>query len=136
MAPVKLGKVARPVVLVGWGLLVFAVVVLEFACIDPASTTLFILALALVGAAWFCVGRAIDIGGVRAKSLWIGRALGLVGAAVAVSLPGVLYQEVGLDISTDDLNDLAWLPTAIWYEFLVMPLVLVPAFVALRWSRT
>src|SRR5512140_3639368 len=122
MAPVNLGKVAKPIVLVGWGLLVFAVVVLEFACIDPASTLLFILAITFAGAALFCVGRAIDVGGARAKALWMGRALGLLGAAVAVSLPGILYQEVGLDISADDLNDLAWLPTAIWYEFLVMPL--------------
>lgn len=133
---VKLGRVAKPIVLVGWGLLALAFVPLVFAGVDPASMILFALAIVFGGAAVFCVGRAIDAQGMRAKALWIGRALGLVGAAVAVSFPAVLYQEVGVVISKDDLHDLAWLPTAIWYEFLAMPLVLVPAFVALRWSRT
>lgn len=131
----KLGRAAKTMVLVGWGLLVFALVALGFAGIDPASTILFTLAMVFVGSALYCIGRAIDVHGLRTKALWIGRALGLVGAAVAASFPAVLYQEVGLVIARGDLHDLEWLPTAIWYEFLVMPLVLVPAFVALRWSR-
>lgn len=131
----QLGRVARRIVFAGWGLLVFALVLVGFSGTDPASTVLFALAIAFLAGAVFCVGRAIDAHGLRVKSLWIGRVLGLIGAAVAVSFPAVLYQEIGVVIAHDDLGDLAWLPTAIWYQFIVMPLVVVPAFVSLRWSR-
>lgn len=133
---VRLGGIARPIVVAGWGLLGFAFVGLAgFAGVDTASTILFSLAIAFLGCAVYCAGRAIDAQGLRAKALWVGRMLGLIGAAIAVSFPAILYQEIAVVIASGDLGDLAWLPTAIWYQLLVMPLVVVPAFLSLRWSR-
>jgi hypothetical protein len=105
-----------------------------FSGTDAGSTLLFSAALLVVAIAVFCMRRAIDARGLRGRSLWVGRALGLLGAAVAISFPGVLYQEIAMLIGqgralTYDIE------AALWYEFRMMPLVVVPALVAFRWTR-
>lgn len=105
-----------------------------FSGTDPASTILFGVAIITVAVALLCVGRAGDAAAVRMKILWIGRALGLLGSAVAVSFPAELYQEIQMLVSRGE-TPAAWFPAAIRYQVAVMPLVTVPALVALRWAR-
>jgi hypothetical protein len=107
---------------------------IAFSGTDPGSVILFVLAVGAVAPALLCVGRAIAARGVHRKLLWLGRALALVGAAVVVSFPAVLYQEIAMLVGqgralTYDIQ------RALWYEAAVMPLVLVPALVTLRWPR-
>jgi hypothetical protein len=101
---------------------------------DLASAILDVLALLIGAVGAYCLGRAVDARRERVGLLWAGRALGLFGAAVAVAFPTILYGEIVM------LAERGQAPTydieaAIWHEFWVMPLTLVPALVALRWGR-
>jgi hypothetical protein len=103
--------------------------------VDPASFVLFALALAFgLGALW-CARSSLRTRGTRARAAWAGRALGLVGAGVAVSMPAVLYGELVM-VATRGSDDVLWLPRAIWYQVALIPVTVVPALVALRWTRT
>lgn len=118
-----------------WALVAFvAVWIVAFSGTDPASAILFVLAIVALAAAVLCAGRAIAARGIHRKLLWVGRVLALVGAAVAVSFPAVLYQEIATLVGqgrapTYDIQ------RALWYEAASMPFVVVPALVALRWPR-
>jgi hypothetical protein len=63
-----------------------------------------------------------------------GPGLALLGAAFAISFPGQLFQEI-LMLQSRGQTPADWYPRAIWYAAATMPLVLVPALVALRWPR-
>jgi hypothetical protein len=106
----------------------------SFLGIDPASAILFAVALLAVVVALLCVRRAIGASSARARLVWLGRALALVGAAIAVSFPATLYQEIVMlaDQGRTPTYDIA---RAIWYETAMMPLVALPAAIALRWPR-
>jgi len=131
---VTLHGIGRWLVRAGWalGAIVLGWLVM-FSGTDPASTILFGLAIAAVALALRCAGRAFDAPG-RAKLTWIGRALALVGAAVAISFPAVLYQEIAM-IAAQGRALSYDIPRALWFEAATMPLVVIPALVALRWSR-
>ena len=101
---------------------------------DVGSALLFATALYIAAVAVRCVGCAIDAPSLGQRLLWTGRALGLVGAAIAVSFPATLYQEIAVLVAqgrplTYDIE------RAIWYEVGMMPLTIVPALVAFRWAR-
>lgn len=101
---------------------------------DLASAILGLLSLAVGALGAYCLGRAVDARGERVGFLWAGRALALAGVAVAIAFPAILYGEIVQLIhrakpQTYDME------AAIWYQFRVMPLTVVPALVALRWGR-
>ncbi|HYU81827.1 MAG TPA: hypothetical protein VFA31_03715, partial [Candidatus Polarisedimenticolia bacterium] len=119
----------------GWALcaVVLAWLVL-FSGIDAGSRILFALAIPVVAVALVCVGYSVDVRGLPGKLLWLGRGLALLGAAFAVSFPGQLYQEI-LTLQARGQMPSDWYPRAIWYSAATMPLVVMPALVALRWPR-
>jgi hypothetical protein len=119
----------------GWALcaVVLAWLVL-FSGIDPGSRILFALAIPSVAVAFLCVGYAVDVRDLRGRLVWLGRGLALVGAAFAISFPGQLFQEV-LTLQSRGQTPADWYPRAVWYSAATMPLVLIPALVALRWPR-
>ncbi len=129
------GKAARWIVRGAWSILALIFVwLVAFSGTDVGSTILGATALLLGALAVLGVGRAIDTPRARGRALWAGRALGLLGAVVAISFPAVLYQEIAMLVGqgrplTYDIE------RALWFEFAMMPLVVVPALVALRWSR-
>ena len=101
---------------------------------DLASAILDALALLIAAAGAYCLGRAADARRDRVGFLWAGRALGLFGAAATVAFPAILYGEIVMlaqrgQAPTYDIE------AAIWHEFPLMPIVIVPALVALRWGR-
>jgi len=102
--------------------------------VDPASAVLSALALGFAAAALWSAHRATLVTGVRRRLAWIGRALALVGAAVAVWFPAELYGELGAVVRSGS-DDVAWLPRAIWYSLATTPLAVAPALVALRSVR-
>ncbi len=130
-----LGRAARRIVLGSWSILALVLGwLVAISGTDLGSTILFATALLVVAVAVLCAGRAIDAASLRDRLVWVGRALGLLGAAVAISFPAVLYQEIAMLIGqsralTYDIE------AALWYEFRTMPLLVVPALVALRWAR-
>jgi hypothetical protein len=126
---------ARWVVWGGWALVATtAIWLLLFSRIDRASAILFVLGLGAGAVAIWCLGSAIEARDGRDRILWIGRAAAFGGAAFSVSFPGQLYQEIQMLLSRSQTPD-AWYPGAIWYSAATMPLVIVPALVALPWSR-
>jgi hypothetical protein len=132
---VRLPRVGWWLVRGGWALcaVVLAWVVL-FSEIDPGSRILFALAIPAVAAALLCAGYAVDVGELRGRLVWLGRGLALLGAAFAISFPGQLFQEV-LMLQSRGQTPADWYPRAIWYSAATMPLVLIPALVALGWPR-
>ena len=131
----KLSRPALVVAISGWLLLAsFSLMWTVFYGQDLASAILDGLAVLIEAVAAYCLGRAVDARGQRVGLLWVGRALALAGAAVAVVFPTVLYGEIVMlaqrgKAPTYDIE------AAIWYEFRMMPLTVVPALVALRWGR-
>lgn len=105
-----------------------------FSGTDPASTILFAAALLAIAVALLCVGRAVEAHGVRERLMWIGRTLALLSAAVAIGFPAVLYQEIAMLISQGCALPYD-IEAALWYEAATMPLVVVPALIALRSAR-
>jgi hypothetical protein len=105
-----------------------------FSGLDPGSRILFALAIPAVAVALLCVGYAVEVRELRGRLLWLGRGLALLGAAFAISFPGQLFQEV-LTLQYRGQTPADWYPRAIWYSAATMPLVLVPALLALRWAR-
>jgi hypothetical protein len=77
------------------------------------------------------VSRVINATGTPARLVWIGRALALLGAAVAIAFPGVLYREL-VGIALPRGADVVWMPTGIAQTALLMPLTVIPALVSLR----
>lgn len=128
----KLSRAALVVAIIAW--LILAAFGFGYFGGDLASAMLGALGLLIGAAAAYCVGRAIDMRGERVGFLWAGRALALFGAAFAILFPAILYGEIvqlvqrGKPLTYD-------IEAAIWHEFRVMPLTIVPALVALRWAR-
>ena len=100
---------------------------------DIASAILFAAASVVGLSSLLCVRRMIGAGGTPARLVWSGRALALLGAAVAIAFPGVLYREL-VDIALPRGADVAWMRTGIAQTALLMPLTVIPALVALRHS--
>jgi hypothetical protein len=128
----KLSRGALVVAFIGW--LVLAGFGLGYYEGDFASAILAALGLLIGAVAAYCLGRAVDARGERIGLLWAGRALALFGAAFAIIFPAILYGEIvqlihrGKPLTYD-------IEAAIWYQFRMMPLTVVPALVALRWGR-
>lgn len=130
------GRVARWIVRGAWSILaIFFVWLVAFSGIDVGSRALFGAALLLAAFAILCLARAFDTPRARGRARWAGRALGLLGAVAAISFPAVLYQEIAMLVAQG--RALTYdIPRALWYEFAAMPLVVIPALIALRWTRT
>lgn len=128
----KLHRAGAVVAVIAW--LVLAASGLGYYGGDVASAILGLLGLLIGVGAAYCLGRAVDARGKRVGLLWAGRALALFGAALAILFPAILYGEIvqlvarGKPLTYD-------IGAAIWHEFRVMPLAIVPALVALRWAR-
>jgi hypothetical protein len=128
----RLSKAALVVAIIAW--LVYAAFAFGYFAGDLASAILGVLGLIVGAGAAYCLGRAVDARGQRIGLLWTGRALALLGAAFAIIFPSILYGEIvqltqrGQPLSYD-------IQAAIWHEFRIMPLTVVPALVALRWAR-
>jgi hypothetical protein len=128
----KLSRAALVVAIIGW--LILAAFAFGYFGGDLASAILGGLGLLVGAGAAYCVGRAVDARGERIGLLWAGRALALFGAAFVIIFPAILYGEIvqliqrGKPLTYD-------IEAAIWHEFRVMPLTIVPALVALRWAR-
>lgn len=101
---------------------------------DPGSGILVALALLIGAASGYCLGRAVDARHQRAGLLWAGRALALAGAALAVAFPSVLYGEIVM-LAQQGKSAGYDIEAALWHEFWVLPLGILPALVALRWGR-
>lgn len=132
-----LSRTARRLVYAAWGLLAVGVIGVVLTSSDgssPGPTILFVTAGLVAALGAVCAGRAIDAGTVRSRLLWVGRALALVGAAVTIVFPAVLYQEIAM-LASQGRQPTYDIEAAMWHEFQLMPLVVVPAFVALRWAR-
>jgi len=128
----KLSRAALIVAVIAW--LVLAAFGFGYYGGDLASAILAVLCLLLGAGAAYCLGRAIDERGERVGLLWAGRALALFGAAFVILFPAILYGEIVQLIErgkapTYDIE------AAIWHEFRVMPLTIIPALAALRWAR-
>lgn len=133
----KLSRTARRLVYAAWGLLalgLIGVLVTSPDGITPGPTILFATAALVAALGALCVGRAIDAENVRARLLWVGRALALLGAAVTIAFPAVLYEEIAM-LASQGRRPTYDIEAAMWHEFLLMPLVVVPAFIALRSAR-
>jgi len=128
----KLSRAARVVAIVAW--LILAAFAFGYYGGDLASAILGALGLLVGAGAAYCLGRAVDARGERIGLLWAGRALAMFGAAFVIIFPAILYGEIvqliqrGKPLTYD-------IEAAIWHEFRVMPLTVVPALVALRWAR-
>lgn len=128
----KLSRVALVVAIIAW--LILGAFAFGYYAGDLASAILGVLGLLVGAGAAYCLGRAVDARGERIGFLWAGRALGLFGAAFTIIFPSILYGEIvqliqrGKPLTYD-------IEAAIWHEFRVMPLTIVPALVALRWAR-
>lgn len=101
---------------------------------DLASTVLVGLASVIGAASAYCVGRTVDERGQRVGFLWAGRALATAGAAIAVAFPATLYGEIVM-LAQQGKAPTYDIEAAIWHEFRVLPLALLPALVSLRWGR-
>lgn len=108
--------------------------VIVFSGADQASTILYSVALILVAPTFLCFSYAIEARRIRPRLMWIGRALALLGAATAIAFPGILYAELVtiVERATGDPEVLARgiAQNAIW-----MPFTVIPALLALRWTR-
>ncbi len=128
----KLSKAARVVAVVAW--LILAAFAFGYYGGDLASVILGVLGLLVGAGAAYCLGRAVDARGQRIGLLWAGQGLALFGAAFVIIFPAILYGEIvqliqrGKPLTYD-------IEAAIWHEFRIMPLTVVPALVALRWAR-
>jgi len=128
----KLSRAALVVAIIAW--LILAAFAFGYYGGDLASAILGVLGLLIGAGAVYCLGRAVDARGERIGLLWAGRALALFGAAFVIIFPAILYGEIvqliqrGRPLTYD-------IEAAIWQEFRVMPLTVVPALVALRWAR-
>ena len=128
----KLSKAALIVAIVAW--LILAAFAFGYYEGDVASAILGALGLLVGAGAAYCLGRAVDARGQHIGLLWAGRALALFGAAFAIIFPAILYGEIvqlvqrGKPLTYD-------IEAAIWHEFRVLPLTVVPALVTLRWAR-
>lgn len=128
-------RLARWLVRAAWVLSGVALVwLVAFSGTDAGSAILFAVAILLGGGAVVCGARAISAAGGREALLWAGRALGLLGAAVAISFPATLYQEIAM-LAAQGRRATYDIERALWYEMRMMPLVVVPALLALRWPR-
>ena len=101
---------------------------------DAGSGIFVLLALLVGAAAAYSLGRAIDARRQRAGALWLGRALALAGAAVAVAFPSVLYGEMVM-LAQQGRSAGYDIEAALWHEVSVLPLGILPALVALRGGR-
>ncbi|MDE3113745.1 MAG: hypothetical protein KGN00_09910 [Chloroflexota bacterium] len=100
---------------------------------DTASTILFSAALVVVAPAFLCFTRAISSRRVRARIAWTGRALALVGTAVAIAFPGILYGEVLMLLGRG--QDPSALVPGIVQSAVLIPATAIPALLSLRWTR-
>jgi hypothetical protein len=128
----KLSRAALVVAIIGW--LILAAVGFGYYGGDPASAILGGLGLLVGAGAAYCLGRAIDARGERIGLLWAGRALALFGAAFAILFPAILYGEI-VQLVQRGKAPTYDIEAAIWHEFRMLPLTIVPALVALRWAR-
>ena len=128
----RLSRAALVVAIIGW--LVLAAFGFGYFEGDLASAILGGLGLLVGAGAAYCLGRAIDARGERIGLLWAGRALALFGAAFVILFPAILYGEIVqlVQLGKPQTYDIE---AAIWHEFRVMPLTIVPALVGLRWAR-
>jgi hypothetical protein len=118
-----------------WLLTAAAVVALFLSGADPASTILIGTALALAVPAAACVGGAMDARGTSERLVWVGRVLALFGAGVAIAFPAMLYGELVALAADPTHGGEEQLPRGIAYTAALMPLTIVPAVLALRWTR-
>jgi hypothetical protein len=102
--------------------------------VDVASAILVGLALLICAASGYCIGRAVDERGHRVGLLWAGRGLATAGAAFAVAFPATLYGEIVM-LASQGKAPRYDIEAAIWHEFSVLPLALLPALLSLRWGR-
>jgi len=111
---------------------VAAVVWLALSDLDRASALLFSAATVVAAGAVLCLGRAVQATPGAGRWAWAGRALGLGGAAIAIAFPALLYAEL---THATDLDDVVWMPRAFALTAVLVPVTVVPALVALRWTR-
>jgi hypothetical protein len=128
----KLSRAALVVAIIGW--LILAAFGFGYFGGDLASAILGGLGLLVGAGAAYCVGRAVDARGERIGLLWAGRGLALFGAAFVILFPAILYGEIVQLVQLGKPQTYN-MEAAIWHEFRVMPLTIVPALVALRWAR-
>jgi len=128
----RLSRAALVVAIIGW--LVLAAFGFGYFEGDLASAILGGLGLLVGAGAAYCVGRAVDARGERIGLLWAGRALALFGAAFVIIFPAILYGEIVQLVQRGKAQTYD-MEAAVWHEFRVMPLTVVPALVALRWGR-
>lgn len=117
---------------VGGGIIVLAERGLSH--INVGTLILYVIALPAVAMTLFCLNRAFEERQWRGKATWIGRALGMGGAALAVSGPAGLFNEVVFLIGRGGTPG-AWFPRAIDYQGAMIPFTVIPALAALRWPR-
>jgi len=110
---------------------VAAVVWLALSDLDRASALLFSAATVVAAGAVLCLGRAVQATPGAGRWAWAGRALGLGGAAIAIAFPALLYAEL---THATDLDDVVWMPRAFALTAVLVPVTVVPALVALRWT--
>lgn len=132
-----LSRAARRFVYAAWALLalgLIGILVTSSDGISPGPTILFAAAALATALGALCGARAMDAQNLRSRLLWVGRALALLGAAVAIVFPAMLYGEIAM-LAGQGRRPTYDIEAAMWHEFQLMPLVVVPAFVALRWAR-
>jgi len=100
---------------------------------DGGSSILFVVAFIVGIPSLLFVVRAIQARYAATRVLWIARAFALLGAALAIAFPGVLYREL-VDIALPRGAEIDWMPTGIAQTALLIPLTVIPAFVSLRWT--
>jgi hypothetical protein len=123
-----------PWIVAVWVMPALGAVVLLVSGTDGGSAVLSSAALFLVALAVGCAARAACATSLGARLVWAGRMLAMIGAAFAVVMPAILYQEIVM--LTDQGRALTYdIAGAIWYEFRAMPLVILPALIAYRWAR-
>lgn len=93
---------------------------------------LFIAAAAAIGvAAALAFARAVETSSAATRTVWIARAFGLVGAAISVWFPAILFGELRYATpGTLTPNDVVL--GEIRFSLLTLPLALIPIGIALR----
>lgn len=93
---------------------------------------LIIIAAATIGVvAAFAFARAVEARTVASTTVWVARGLGLVGAAIAVWFPAILFGELRYIAPGNDAA-VAMVLGEIRFTVLTLPFTLIPIVVALR----